>query len=97
MNKEVERLANMDPSKIQAPALKAAVERHRKAMEDREAELALQRLNQIQDLLDESVSKLRRLRAAEKMAKEQVSKIVAAKEQFLLDGNWDNFFQAAFR
>mgnify|MGYP006276738893 CR=1 FL=1 len=88
---DIDNLINVDPDKVQAPALKAALEMHRKELEEREATVALERLRRIEDIIQIRVQSVRELRARERKARENLEKVVKAKEQFLKDGNWEAF------
>jgi len=88
---EIERLVDMDPNKVQAPALKAALELHQKQQAERDAQQALSRISEIENIVGREVHKLREVRKEERRIKERLERIVAAKEQFFKDGDWSAF------
>lgn len=88
---EINRLVNIDPTKVQAPALKAALELHRKQVEEREAKQALERISEMETIVNRQVERLRAIRQQERDAKENLVKLIAAKEQFFKDGDWAAF------
>lgn len=90
----IDNLVNLNPDMVTAPALKLALEMHRKEQNEREAAVALERLRQIEIDVQGGVNMLRKLRRQEREVKERLEKIVAAKEQFLRDGDWTAYLKA---
>ena len=93
-NESIESLLAIDPKNVAAPALKLALEQHRKEQEQREAEQALCYLRSVEHHVEEAVSILRDARRVERMAKERLEKVVAARDEFHKTGNWENFVKA---
>ena len=91
INKELEQLVNMDPDKVEAPALKAALELHRKQVAEKEAELALERIGELDRIVNRQVVQLRSIRQQERQAKDKLTKLMEARAQFFKDGNWAAF------
>lgn len=88
---KIDELVNFDFDAVSAPALKLALELHRKEQAEREAKNALVRIQQIENLVQRNVYELREVRKLERKQKDNLEKLIAAKEQFYKDGNWENF------
>lgn len=90
----IESLLATDPNKVGAPALKAALELHQKQVSEQAAQNALRHLQCIDDDIRISVSNVRSIREREKIALARLTKINAAREQFLKDGDWSAYTTA---
>lgn len=84
----IESLLSIDPNRVSAPALKAALELHQKQVAEQAAQNALAHLQRIDHDIAASVATVRRIRAQEKCALDLLHKLTAAKEQFLKDGDY---------
>ena len=83
----LEKLIAVDPSTIQAPALKLALERQQKQQEELAAEQALRAFNSAQRNIQEAVGEVRRAREIEAKAVKKLGLLNAALEAFKQDGN----------
>jgi len=88
---KIESLLEVDPSMVTAPALKAALEQHRKEQEERAAKQALEYLRKVEEHVDAHVNRLRALRKLEREAKQKLEQVVAARDEFHKTGNFDAF------
>ena len=92
----IESLLAVDPNNVTAPALKLALEQHRKEQDERAAKQALEYLRQVESEVEQRVTQLRRIRKMEREAKENLEKVVAARDEFHKTGNFDAFRQTLF-
>jgi hypothetical protein len=92
----IESLLAVDPSMVTAPALKAALEQHRKEQEERAAKQALEYLRDVEAHVESHVNRLRTIRKMEREAKANLEKVVAARDEFHKTGNFDAFRQTLF-
>lgn len=90
----IEALLAVDPNNVTAPALKMALEQHRKEQEEKAARLALNYLRSVEANVEEAVDNLRSIRKMERDAKERLTKVLAARDEFHKTGNWENFAKA---
>jgi hypothetical protein len=90
----IESLLAVDPNTVTAPALKLALEQHRKEQEERAAKQALEYLRTVEDNVTSFVERLRSIRKMERAAKENLEKVVAARDEFHKTGNFDAFRKA---
>lgn len=90
----IDGLLAVDPSTVSAPALKLALEQHRKEQEEKAAREALQYLRNVEMYVSNSVEQLRQARRVEREAKERLEKVVAARDDFHKTGNWSEFNKA---
>lgn len=93
-DKSIEALLAVDPSTVTAPVLKLALERHRKEQEEKAANVALEYLRSVESNVQAHVANLRRYRKLERDAKERLVKVVAARDEFLKTGNFEEFTKA---
>lgn len=90
-DKTIEGLLAVDPSTVTAPALKLALEQHRKEQEEKAARQALEYLRNVEKHVEAHVARLRQIRKLEREAKENLEKVVAARDEFHKTGNYDAF------
>ena len=90
----IESLLAVDPNTVSAPALKLALEQHRKEQEEKNAKIALGYLRTVEANVESAVESLRYLRKMEREAKERLTKVIAARDEFHKTGNWENFAKA---
>jgi hypothetical protein len=90
-DKTIEALLAVDPSTVTAPALKLALEQHRKEQEEKATRQALEYLRNVEKHVEAYVERLRQLRKMERKAKENLEKVVAARDEFHKTGNHDAF------
>ena len=90
----IEKMMAEDPNQTVAPALKAALEQKRKQDEVRQTELALKRLQVIDNNTQTMVSALREARKFESRAKAQLTKYVKAQDDFIRTGDWEAYSKA---
>lgn len=88
---KVEELVNIDPDKIENSILKEALQDFRKEQSEKDKKKALVNLRIISDYEETLVSELRRVRKAEKSAKQKLEIFIEAKEQYMKDGNASAF------
>lgn len=93
-NSKIEYLLAVDPNNVSAPALKLALEQHRKEQEEKNAKIALGYLRTVETHVEQAVEHLRSIRKMEREAKERLTKVVAARDEFHKTGNWENFLKA---
>jgi len=93
-NSNIESLLAVDPNTVSAPALKLALEQHRKEQEEKNAKVALGYLRTVETHVEQAVEHLRSIRKMERDAKERLTKVVAARDEFHKTGNWENFLKA---
>lgn len=96
MKKEdnIEKLLAVDPNMVTAPALKLALEQHRKEQSEREAKRALEYLRVVEDQVMSRVQALRSIRKQERLVKENLEKVVAARDEFHRTGDFEEFRKA---
>lgn len=87
----IEALLAVDPNTVSAPALKAALEQHRKEQEEQQAKQALEYLRNVEYHVERSVRALREIRERERAAKAKLEKIVAARDEFHKTGDFNKF------
>lgn len=90
----IEALLAVDPNTVTAPALKLALEQHRKEQEEKAARVALNYLRKVEEHVEQAVDNLRSIRKMERDAKDRLTKVVAARDEFHKTGNWENFAKA---
>lgn len=95
-NKSIEALLAVDPNTVAAPALKLALERHRKEQEEKAAMVALEHLRTVENHVEAHVERLRNIRKLEREAKANLEKVVAARDEFHKTGNFDTFRRVIF-
>ena len=86
-NRSIESLLAVDPSKIQAPALKAALEQQKKQQEEADAQKALSHFNDVASAISRKVSDIRIIREREKCEIAKLRKLEAARTAFQVDGD----------
>jgi hypothetical protein len=86
-NRHIESLLAIDPSKIQAPALKAALEQQKKQQEEADALKALAHFNDVASAISGKVSDIRAIREREKLEMAKLRKLEAARISFQADGD----------
>lgn len=87
MKNRIESLLAVDPSKIQAPALKAALEQQKKEQEQADAAKALAHFNDVASAISGKVSDIRAIREREKKEIAKLRKLEAARTAFQADGD----------
>lgn len=95
-NSNIESLLAVDPNNVSAPALKLALEQHRKEQEERAAKQALEYLRAVEEHVTSHVERLRSIRKQERAAKERLEKVVAARDEFHKTGNFEAFRSTMF-
>lgn len=90
----IENLLAVDPNTVTAPALKLALEQYRKEQEERAAKQALEYLRTVENHVTSHVERLRSIRKQERDAKENLEKVVAARDEFHKTGNYEAFRKA---
>lgn len=90
----VEELVN-ESNKDAAPIITAALKAHKKEQEERQQQLVLRQLRQIDDTIKGSVQDLKIMREDEKRAKNRVKILAEAKEQFIKNADFSEFNKAA--
>jgi patatin-like phospholipase/acyl hydrolase len=82
-----EYLLAVDPSKIQASSLKAALEQQKKQQEEADASKALAHFNFVAKAINSKVSEIRAIREREKKELAKLQKLEAARIAFQTDGD----------
>ncbi len=85
----IEYLLAVDPSKIQAPSLKAALKQQKKQQEEADASKALAHFNFVANAIKTKVSEIRAIREQEKKEIAKLRKLEAARIAFQTDGDCD--------
>ena len=80
-----------DSEKVENADIKAALEEFQKEQSSKKRKQLLGELREVERVLDKAVTELREVRQKEKRTKKMVLVINTAKEQFLVDGDHDNF------
>lgn len=88
---KIDELVNMDPNKIENSVLRAAVEQFKAEEGEKSKKKALEHLRSISRIEDLLVQRLRECRKSERRAKSQLEGFLGAKEQFMKDGNVENY------
>jgi hypothetical protein len=84
---KTEALLAIDPNKVGAPALKAALERLKKEQEEKEQYQALNCLRSVENISQGFVDRIRAVRVTERNLLSQLKVVNDAKETFLKNGN----------
>lgn len=87
MKNNLESLLARNPDTIGNAALQTALAAHRAEQSKKEADRALALVREAQVQIDSKVANVRAIRAREKVAKEELSKLNTALEAFVKDGN----------
>lgn len=95
-NPTLDKLLARYPETIQAPALKAALEQHKKEKEEADAQRALRLLTSAQTEIESSVSELRAIRKREERQRKVILALNNAMESFMKDGDVEKFEKARF-
>lgn len=90
----IEALLAANPNMVTAPALKLALEQLRKEQSERETKRALEYLRVAEDQVTSRVQTLRNIRKQERLAKENLEKVVAARNEFHRTGDFEEFRKA---
>ena len=87
----VEKLVMVDTSVISTAAIKTAAEEIAKETSAQQVANAKRCLQFADEMISSAVANLREARKAEKVAKERVNKLVAAREEFVKTGDWNKY------
>ncbi len=93
----IEALINTDPSKISAPALKTALEKHQAAEAEKEAEKALAAFSYATRLQELLLTTVRNLRQQEKAALAKLKEFSDAVDAFKQDGDISKLNDAMYK
>lgn len=85
-----------DTSKVSSAALKEAIELHRREETERKARILLEKIKQVDRIMESQVKVLRNFREMEKRALAKLHKLNVAQEKFMVDGDFAAFEQVFY-